>query len=452
MSARSRRSRGLKSFGAFVFLVLAVVAAGVPAAAGAGGAVLWETEGAPSYGYSVSALSALSPNGDVFVGALSDGDSALNSFYVTCYKPGGGVRWQKSARLYADVCDLTAMAADGRGGVVVTGYANSYGNPVSWVTCRWSATGVLTYQQSLNLDGARANDVVCDGFGNAYVAGVVGLDRTAAPHADWYVIKYDRTGATVWSRSFAGAGGQNDAATEVARDADGRIYVAGTTIGVSDLSTATVLKYTAAGRRSWKRFWSGPAATLGVNVHELAASAGGAAVCGFALDASARAHPYALRFAPGGQLAWARTYRYKSTEEGEFNAVAMDKAGNVVAAGRRTIVHPADWDMLVTRYKVGGGLAWTRLRAYAGSAETVGAVTLAGDGTIFITGSSEYLDTGPERDCATWSLKPTGTSRWFRIRSHMGFMAGDDVVVTAKAAYVSGGHGGGGWFLTKYVR
>lgn len=452
MIVRTRRCGARALFAALCLLVLAAAVALAPAAAQAGGALLWEKEGAPDSGYSVSALNALSPNGDVFVGTLAHADSALTAFYVTCYKPGGGVRWQKSVRLYADDCDLTGMAADGRGGVVLTGYANSYGNPVSWVTCRWSAAGVLKYQQNVNIDGARARDVVCDGAGNAYVAGVVGLDRTAAPHADWYVVKYDPLGAVVWSRSFAGAGGQNDTATDIARDADGRIYVAGTSIGVSDLSAATVLRYTSAGRRSWKRFWAGPSATLGVNVHELAGSAGGAAICGLALDAAANPHPYVVRFTPGGTLAWAKAYRYKTTEKGEFNAVAIDKAGNVVAAGRRSVVDPVDWDMLVVRYKAGGGIAWTRLRAYAASAETVAAVALDGEGNIFVAGASEYLDTGPSRDCATWSLKPSGASRWFKIRSHTGFMAGDDVVVTAKAAYVAGGHGGGGWFLTKYTR
>lgn len=67
-------------------------------------------------------------------------------------------------------------------------------------------------------------------------------------------------------------------------------------------------------------------------------------------------------------------------------------------------------------------------------------------------GQSGHPPNGPERDCITWSLKPSGASRWFAVRAHAGFMAGDDIAVSAKAVYVSGGHGTGGWFLTKYAR
>lgn len=452
MSVRTHRMTRRLGVTVFALAALAAAAAVAPAASAKPGAVVWQREGVPKSGYTTSALNALSPNGDVFVVAPVTNGGFSTSFAVTCYKPRGGVRWQSSVPLFADQFGLGGVAADGKGGVVAAGWANSFGGPVSWVVCRWSAAGALKYQQSLNADGALAYDVVCDGAGNAYVAGTVGASRTAPPHSDWRLVKFDPTGAVVWTRSFAGAGGQTDVATAVARDPDGRIYVAGTTVGSSGRSEATVLKYTAGGKRLWKRAWAGPAGAQAVYVQALGASADGAAACGTAMDASSVDHPCALRLTSTGKLAWAKAYRYRTADTGNFSAVAIDKAGNVTVAGQQSVVDPADWDMLVARYKPGGALAWTRLRAYAESPEAVGAMALDAAGNIFVTGSSWYPPNGPERDCITWSLKPSGASRWFAVRRHAGFMAGDDIVVSAKAVYVSGGHGTGGWFLTKYAR
>jgi hypothetical protein len=452
MSVHVGGRHGGWSVGVFVLAVTAVALL-APATAGAGpGAVLWEKTWVPGTGYLADIHVAVAPNGNVFVGGLLNNGGYGKVFAVTCYKPGGRVLWSRSAMLTATTCGLSAMAADGRSGVVLTGYANSFDGPVSWVTCRWSAAGVLKYQQGLNVAGARAYDVVCDGVGNAYVVGTVGATRVAAPFADWCIVKYDPTGAAVWTRVFNGAAGLADLGTDIARDADGRIYVAGTSWATAMRKTAVLLKYTATGKRLWKRSWGGPADANGIDVSDVAATRDGAAPCGSVWDHTGRAHPFVLRYTPAGKLAWARTYRYATTNEGSFDAVSVDRSGQVVVAGRQNIVNPADWDMLVARYRVGGGLAWTRLRSFADSTENVGSLALDAYGDVFIAGGSGYPPNGPEPDCITWSLKPSGASRWFRVRSHTGFASGRDVAVTATAAYVAGDQGDGGWFLIKYVR
>ncbi len=438
--------------GGLVLLALAALAVAAPAAAhGAPGAARWEREWVPGTGYLSGVCTAVAPNGNVFVGGLLNGGGYAKSFEVSCYKPDGTLVWSRSAPLTATSCGLAGMAADGKGGVVLTGYANSFDGPTSWVTCRWSGGGALKYQQSLNLQGARAADVACDGAGNAYVAGTVGLDRAVEPFADWCVVKYDATGATVWSRTYDRAG-MPDAPLAVARDGDGRIYVAGNSQSSAGAQAATVLKFAPGGKRLWKRTWAGPSGAVASAGYGVAASAVGCAVCGYVSDAGAKAHPFVVRYTPTGRLAWARTYRYKTQDEGVFDAVAIDRGGRVVVAGRRSLVTPRDWDYLVARYKAGGGLQWTRVRSYSESHESVEGIALDRYDNVFVTGVSGYPPNGPEPDCLTWSLKPTGASRWFKVRSHMGFCAGRDLAVTGTAAYVAGDQGDGGWFLIKYAR
>jgi len=449
MSARVCRRWAWPAAGILVFLALGVAAVAIPSVASARpGAVLWDKEWRPAASPVTTVYNAVAPNGNVYVGGLeSDGESAT-SFLVTCYKPGGGVLWSRSAPLDATLCDLTGLAADGKSGVVLTGFAKVGGGPLVWVTCRWSAAGVLRYQKTVDMEGARALDLVCDGAGNAYVAGAVGIESPTA--SQWCVVKYDREGAVVWSQTFRGAGSAGDWASEIARDSDGRIYVAGISRPDWAEYEVTLLKYTSDGKRLWKRFWDEPAGVRGVSVADLAATRDGAAICGTVADADYRLHPFALRYAPSGKLAWARTYRLRTTETGSYDVVAMDSGGNVVVAGAQSADSPEDWGMLVARYGPGGVRAWSRLRSFAGSNGRAGSLALDAYGNAFVTGANWYTTAGPQTACITWSLTPAGTSRWSRVRSGLGFAT--DIAVTRTAAYVVGNHGDVGGFVVKYVR
>ncbi|WP_228560137.1 MULTISPECIES: SBBP repeat-containing protein [Myxococcus] len=95
---------------------------------------------------------------------------------------------------------------------------------------------------------------------SVYVAGQTTSQLGADPRAggqDAFIARYDTAGNLQWVRQFGTA--QTDRATAVAADADGNVYVAGTTFGSLDFYTNAggmdyfIAKYDAAGNRLWLR-------------------------------------------------------------------------------------------------------------------------------------------------------------------------------------------------------
>ncbi|NVJ00125.1 SBBP repeat-containing protein [Myxococcus sp. AM009] len=93
---------------------------------------------------------------------------------------------------------------------------------------------------------------------SVYVAGQTTSQLGADPQAggqDAFIARYDTAGNLQWVRQFGTA--QMDRATAVAADADGNVYVAGTTFGSLDFYTNAggidyfIAKYDAAGNREW---------------------------------------------------------------------------------------------------------------------------------------------------------------------------------------------------------
>ncbi|RKH73421.1 hypothetical protein D7W81_04130 [Corallococcus aberystwythensis] len=119
--------------------------------------------------------------------------------------------------------------------------------PPSWVQ-----------QLGANLD-EQANAVAVSGT-HVYAAGQttsqLGVDPKVGGQ-DAFIARYDTAGNLQWVRQFGTPG--NDRATAVASDADGNVYVAGTTFGGLDFYTNAggldffVAKYDAAGSRLWLR-------------------------------------------------------------------------------------------------------------------------------------------------------------------------------------------------------
>lgn len=112
--------------------------------------------------------------------------------------------------------------------------------------------------------GTTANDfgngIVVDANGNVYVAGSTdsGLDGNAsAGGRDAFVVKYDATGTRQWTRQLGSS--VTDESTGIAADANGNVYVTGYTAGGLDGNTSAggydlfVVKFTSAGIKQWTR-------------------------------------------------------------------------------------------------------------------------------------------------------------------------------------------------------
>lgn len=284
----------------------------------------------------------------------------------------------------ADAC--TGVACDGSGNVYVCGYTESSG----WITYGDDTTqnggrdgfvikmkddGMTLWSTYLGGSGQDAClGVAADRSGNCLVTGATdssswiggGYDTTLNGSGDGFVVKLSPTGQHLWSTCLGGA--QADVGRGIAADSQGCIYVTGTTLSPGWLTGGYDVSYGGAGpaRSDADGFAGGDgfAVKLGSDGHYLWGTyLGGADTefgTGVAVDASNNVYlagttysngwvsggydtvldtlaqgnsdAYLVKLSASGKHLWSTYLGGKYPDCG--NAVAVDRQGNVLVAGK----------------------------------------------------------------------------------------------------------------------
>jgi Beta-propeller repeat len=225
----------------------------------AAGALRWKRQLGTAKGDGAFGV-ATDRDGNVYIAGDTDGsfggpNQGVSDAWVAKYSATGALRWKR--QLGTSLVDwATGVATDGDGNVYIAGQTGgSLGGPSrgdfdAWVA-KYSAAGVLRWKRQFgtsNSDGA--SGVATDGDGNVYIAGSTGPYQGE----DAWVAKYSTAGALRWRRQLRTAKG--DDAHGVATDGDGNVYVAGRMgccVGVPPGADAWLAKYSAMGALHWKR-------------------------------------------------------------------------------------------------------------------------------------------------------------------------------------------------------
>jgi hypothetical protein len=207
------------------------------------------------------------------------------------------------------------------------------------------------------------------------------------------VAKYTVTGRRAWLRTYATIG---SGAEGVACDGNGNVYVAATFYGANE--DIGLLKYDAAGRFKWVRSYAGPAA--GDDWAEAIAvdRSGNVLVAGRSYAANGRVGVVVLKYRPNGDPAWPQAARYDS-DPGDASAggvfckgLAVDANGNAYVAGWSEHDVSGTWTNSAITLKFGaadGVKKWGRTyEARHNPGSYADHMTLRGS-SVVITGSTE---------------------------------------------------------------
>ena len=300
------------------------------------------------------------------------------------------------------------VAADASGNIYIAGY--TLGALPSQTSTGWSDAFVRKYNASgtelwTRQFGSSSPDfalgVTADASGNVYVAGYtygVLPGQISAGYTDAFVRKYDASGTELWTRQFGSS--SYEAATGVAADASGNIYVAGYTGGVLPGQTrastgypdAFVRKYDASGTEIWTRQFGSSADDLALGV--AADASGNVYVAGYTYGVLPG------QTSPGSTDAFVRTYDASGTElwTHQFGSSSADIASGVTADASRNLYvagqtygtlpdrTSAGWsDAFVRKYDASGTELWTRQFGSA-SYEAATAVAADASGNTYVAG------------------------------------------------------------------
>ncbi len=213
----------------------------------------------PSNGLDYATAIALDGQGNAYVTGVSYTNSLQStSDYATVkYDGQGNQLWAARYNGPGNGDDAAhAIALDGQGNAYVTGSSAGSGTFSDYATVKYDAQGNQLWAARYNgPDGYYdyATAIALDSQGNAYVTGYSAGSGTGN---DYATVKYDSQGNQLWAARYNGIGNGEDFAYAIAVDGQGNVYVTGTSWGGAKAYYATV-KYDGQGNQLWVARYSG---------------------------------------------------------------------------------------------------------------------------------------------------------------------------------------------------
>jgi len=326
--------------------------------------------------------------------ALADSDivavgQSNNQYTVLHYWSDGTPRrvWRDTQHLSSGSYAVS-VCTDETGAAYVTGNGNDLGSSYNIYTLKFSPAGDSLWRHTYAPANALADiayDIAVDASHNSYVAGVSGSNILC--------IKLTAAGDTAWTRQYHGPASGSDAGYAVALDGEGNVYVAGQA-SVTGATAACIVSYTSAGTFRFAKTYTNPA-KRGDYFNAVTVDREGNVIA----TGSARTSQYlqatlVAKYSSTGDSLWVQTYRPTTADASEGWRVAVDSAGTVYVAGRS---RTGDYDITTVAYQPSGALAWAQ--SYSGSGDYDDAardITVGDSGRVFVAGavslSSGYTD------------------------------------------------------------
>jgi hypothetical protein len=334
-------------------------------------------------------------------------------FILIKYNSAGTFQWSQTYNGPGNGEDRpVAMTLDNAGNIYVVGKSflaipNGGGTTGQTITLKYNSAGVLLWTAiKLRPDyyPCEPDDVAVDAAGNVYVAGST---IEGAPFAyDFMTIKYNSSGMEQWTRTYNGTGNGVDMETRIALDASGNIYVTGESIGL--------LKK------------------------------------GLRFPINTFADVYTIKYNPNGGVMWQRRYDSPYHSSDRPKAIVLDNAGNVYITGL-SHTDPSNSDYLTLKLNgTNGNIVYTaRYNGTGNAVDQANGIVVNAAGEAFVTGLSDpygnyafnyvtikYTSTGAEAWTAIYNGPADGTDVANAIKiDPFGF-----IYVTGESQGVSSGY------------
>lgn len=334
--------------------------------------------------------------GNVYVtGSCNDFGSTASDFLTIKYNSRGEQKWIARYDGPAHHVDQPrAMTMDDAGNVIITGRANR--GPalgVDIVTIKYDSTGKEQWAVLYGKPRDGTHDVQAifvDNSQNVYLAG---SDSKTVDAGDFVTIKYDLRGIEQWVARYEGPAKKIDYAMKLQCDNAGNLYVAGTSNGNGTFKDFALIKYdTMTGSRLWVRRYDGPA-NLDDQVYALALDAEGNVFVGGTSDNLGTATDYAIiKYTPAGQRQWVARYDGPGNWSDYPIALSTDEAGNVYSTGWSFGANTSQ-DIATVKYSAEGAQQWVARYSWDGtdySKEWARVLCLDRDGNVYVAGFTEY--------------------------------------------------------------
>jgi len=350
---------------------------------------------------------AVDGSGNVIVTGFSYGNSSGYDYATIKYSNRGVALWtNRYTGIGSSEDKPTAMAVDSNDDVVVTGWLGT-GSGSSYATIKYSGAGVPLWTNRYNSPWSWADwaaAIAVDHFDNVFVTGRSGAeDFYLYFRYDYATIKYSSTGVPLWTNCFNGPANGQDYATAAGVDGTGSVFVTGYSAIGGSLNYATI-KYSGEGMPLWTNRYGQSAVA-----RDLAVDGNGSVfVTGYSSGSEV---DYAtIAYSNTGEPLWTNRYNGPENRDDRATAVVLDTAGNVFVTGRSYSFNSAD-DYVTVKYSSTGVPLWTNRYSWPGnSPDDANALAVDNSGNVCVTGYSR--GDGDSHDIATIKYSGAGVPLW----------------------------------------
>ncbi len=261
--------------------------------------------------------------GDVVAAGFTFNTGTFTDFTVIKFSGADGTElWRKVINGTSNLPDVAeAVTVDAVGDVVAAGWTQNTGTGIGFTVVKFSGT-----------DGAELWRKVIDGQARAVAVDTVGDVVAAGAGPGFFVVKFSGTNGTeLWRGAIVGA---TVSANAVTVDAAGDVVAAGNTTATGP--DFTVVKFSGVdGTELWRQFISGSAFnSFDVAFAVTADTVGDVVAAGVTENAGTGRDFTVAKFdRTSGTVLWRRDIIGTANGNDEARAVALDGAGDVVAAG-----------------------------------------------------------------------------------------------------------------------
>ncbi len=224
------------------------------------------------------------------------------------------------------------VAADSAGNIVVCGYEAPSGMANRWMVRKYTGDGqvIWTRTEPGVGQGSTATKVALDAAGNAIVTGFA--FASSGGNSDIVTRKYDAGGNLMWTAVWAGPTSLSDQAHAVAVDASGCAYVAGQVHTPTPDLDGLLIKYNASGAVLWSRSYQGPG-VYSEWWEGVALLPGGDPIVAGTEDRVAIDWLVARYDASTGALVWTRSFNAPGNGADLAHDVALQSDGTILVLG-----------------------------------------------------------------------------------------------------------------------
>jgi hypothetical protein len=288
----------------------------------------------------------------------------------------------------------------------------------------WTQTfGGTNYDEGYDVQQTADGGYILTGVNNSFGAG----------GQDGYLVRTDAAGDTIWTRTFGGS--SSDYGYDVKPTQDGGFIVAGGTssygAGGKDVY---LLKYNASGDTTWTRTYGGGLNDYGWNVQQT--PDWGYIIAGETYSYGAGASDvYLIKTDQLGNETWTQTVGGGSTDRGFCVQQTADEG--YIITGSTYSFGAGDYDVYLIKTNAAGDTLWTR--TFGGTSDDVGySVRQTQDGGYIIAGYTDSFSVGSS-DVYLIKTNPSGGAVWSQTFGGVGMDKGYSVCQIQSGGYVVAG-------------